>query len=316
MKKASLTLITALCIIIGLNAQNLQQNLIETNNRNITGITQIQGDANCDGQVDILDAISMSSYVLGYNPEPFCFSNADINGDGEVNLNDLILTVNIILSGGSFTCGISTITDIDGNIYKTVLIGEQCWMASSLNVTHTPDGEVLVRECYNHEPSYCELYGGLYSWATVMNGAGSSATNPSGVQGICPSGWHVPSDDEWTQLTDYVGANVTNGHGNALKSCRQENSPLGDSCDTYDHPRWDYHSTQFGTDDYGFSALPGGSLNAAGQYLNIGLFCNLWSSTESSATWAWRRYIVYDGASVNKNQQFKTLHMSVRCVKD
>jgi len=115
----------------------------------------------------------------------------------------------------SFITDILTVTDYDGNTYNTVQIGNQVWMAENLKVTHYSDGtEIQLVEdksawetlshtdkayCYyNNISSNGKTYGALYTWAAVMNGAGSSNTNPGRVQGVCPDGWHLPSDAKWT----------------------------------------------------------------------------------------------------------------------
>ena len=116
-----------------------------------------------------------------------------------------------------FYCGIDSIIDYDGNIYHTVEIGQQCWMKENLRTTHYEDGTVIPigaitseTVAYRYEPGGSFLnvptFGYLYNWAAVMHGTASSNTNPSEVQGICPSGWHVPSYAEWMQLTNYVSS--------------------------------------------------------------------------------------------------------------
>ncbi len=137
-----------------------------------------------------------------------------------------------------------TVTDIDGNVYQTVIIGNQEWMAENLRVFRDANGNSITRYCYNNNTTNCNLYGGLYIWHTVMNGQSSSSSNPSGVQGICPTGWYVPSDAEWTELVNYVvnqgfpnSSEDPNGAKNALKLCRQVDSPEGGECKTSIHPR-------------------------------------------------------------------------------
>ena len=123
----------------------------------------------------------------------------------------------------SFTPGVScpgtpTVTDYDGNTYNTVQIGTQCWMKENLKTTHYSDGTNIplgsgssstspFRYYPNDNDSTKYEYGLLYNWAAVMNGAQSSDSIPSGIQGVCPNGWHVPSKEEFVLLTDYLSAN-------------------------------------------------------------------------------------------------------------
>ena len=116
----------------------------------------------------------------------------------------------------AFYCGTDTLTDYDGNVYHTVEIGQQCWMRENLRTTHYSDGTeilpggatfsatVAYRYAPNDNSSNVPFYGYLYNWAAVMHGAAGSYANPSGVQGVCPEGWHVPSDAEWIQMISYV----------------------------------------------------------------------------------------------------------------
>lgn len=222
----------------------------------------------------------------------------------------------------SWQCG-DEIEDIDGNIYNTTLIGEQCWMAENLNTTQGAAGNNITRYCYDDDPVRCEQYGGLYDWNTVMNGEESSNSNPSGVQGICPEGWHVPSDEEWTQLVDYVVSqgypndhNDPNGAGNALKSCRQVNSPLGGDCNTSEHPRWDEHNMHHGLDAFGFIVFPGGYRYTDGYFYTLGYDGIFWSSMETSSTSAWGRDMYGSLGDVYHDDSNKGNGFSVRCLKD
>ena len=180
----------------------------------------------------------------------------------------------------------------DNQTYKTVVVGTQTWMAENLNFD-TLNG--TGSWCYNNLASNCATYGRLYDWSTVMAGSVSSATSPSRVQGICPSGWHVPSDAEWMVLTNFVGGART--AGTKLKA----NSSL-----------W---STNTGTDDYGFSALPGGYYYGWG-FNDVGHSGIWWTATEYSSTRAyyWGMYYVY--AYVYSIYFDKSYGFSLRCIKD
>jgi hypothetical protein len=102
--------------------------------------------------------------------------------------------------------GIAMVTDIDGNVYNTVQIGNQCWMKENMRAKHYADGSSISYYAYSSSDIPLEQRGYFYTWSAVMNGASSSDTTPSGVQGICPTGWHVPSKGEWTELSQYVGS--------------------------------------------------------------------------------------------------------------
>jgi uncharacterized protein (TIGR02145 family) len=216
-----------------------------------------------------------------------------------------------------------TVSDIDGNVYNTVQIGDQCWMKENLKTTRDASGSSITRYCYHYNSDYCAWYGGLYTWNTLMNGAGGSNNNPSGVQGICPTDWHVPSDAEWTQLVDYLDgqgypnhSTDPNGAANALKSCRQEESPIGGNCNTNEHPRWDSHSTHHGFDEFGFAAFPGGYLLTDGTFNFLGRYGYWWSASEELSTFAWYRIINHINGLVDRYYSSKAYGFSVRCVRD
>jgi uncharacterized protein (TIGR02145 family) len=215
------------------------------------------------------------------------------------------------------------VTDIDGNYYPSVIIGNQEWMAENLRATRDANGNNITRYCYDNVALNCDLYGGLYTWHTVMNGATSSNTNISNVQGICPTGWHVPSRTEWEDLVNFVvdqgypnGWSNPNGAGNALKSCRQASSPLGGYCATLEHPRWNSHSTNYGTDQFGFSALPGGQRYSSTPFAYLGNLGLWWSSTKYSSTDAFTVRIRHDGGSMGVTRYYYYNGFSVRCVRD
>ncbi|TVQ13844.1 MAG: hypothetical protein EA361_09080 [Bacteroidetes bacterium] len=211
-----------------------------------------------------------------------------------------------------------TVTDIDGNVYTTIEIGDQIWMAENLRTTRYADGTIISGAyAYDNSDENADNYGKLYTWEAVMGGSTSSDENPSGVQGVCPAGWHVPSDAEWTQLTDYITGGLATG-GIQLRSCRQINSPLGGECDTEEHPRWDEHPVHYGTDEYGFGALPGGYRPVSGDFFQMSWDAYFWSSTqeEGADDRAWRRFIYYDFPQLQRGLIWKTSAFSVRCVKN
>jgi uncharacterized protein (TIGR02145 family) len=287
----------------------------------------IGGDGDADGQIQTQDKNNVWEPASGlggiYLPGDF-----DLNGQVQTQDKNQVWNPNTGLA--SQVPGINVggpiygegVTDIDGNFYPSVIMGNQEWMAENLRVTRHANGNNIIRYCYDNDAANCGLYGGLYTWHTAMHGASSSNTNPSNVQGICPAGWHLPSDAEWTELLNYVVAqgfpngNMVNGAGNALKSCRQVSSPLGGDCATSEHPRWNSHSHNYGRDEFGFSALPGGYLAPNGSFYTLGDHGYWWSSTESSTTSAWDRQLYRNFGHLARYFYSKDYGFAVRCVRD
>ena len=224
----------------------------------------------------------------------------------------------------------NAVTDIDGNKYDAVKIGNQVWMASNLRTTRYADGTAIPlgettssTEPYRYAPGTYQnneenmvnvpAYGYLYNWAAVMRGAESSDANPSGVQGVCPKGWHVPSDAEWTQLTAYMATRpeyISSGNSNYIAkalaaTCGWECSP--DPDDVGYEPSTTNNAT-------GFSALPAGYY--CGYYDGFGGGAFFWSSKESNSYYAWLRGLGYSDAVVSSYVYSKYDGYSVRCVRD
>ncbi len=212
------------------------------------------------------------------------------------------------------------VTDYDGNTYRAVQIGNQVWMAENLKVTHYPDGTAIPHITddtqwenlgdNNTDDAYCyynnnangekDIYGALYTWAAAMgDNAVSSNTNPSGVQGVCPDGWHLPSDAEWIELTDYLGGEDVAG------------GKLKEAGITH----WDSPNTG-ATNESEFSALPGGGRNSSGGFYDSGLNGDWWSASECAGSYAWGRYLYSHYANIDRNGYNKSYGFSVRCVRD
>ncbi len=213
-------------------------------------------------------------------------------------VKNCILFLLVVFSAVFMSAGISenqpsTFTDPrDGRTYKMVKIGSQYWMAENLNYASTG-------WCYDDITENCNIYGRLYTWEQAMAGQASSSLNPSGVQGICPPGWHLPSDNEWSQLTDWLEAN---GHsysqGTALKASSAHSPP------------WN------GTDNYGFSALPGGFRDSDGSFVVLGIYGGWWSASEFIFTDAWYHGLGSSHAGIFRLSNVKGCGFSVRCIRD
>ena len=222
------------------------------------------------------------------------------------------------------------VTDIDGNIYKSVIIGDQEWMAKNLKTTHYADGtEITLVEstsswdalgyddkayCYynNNENSEASTYGALYTWAAAMNGAASTHNNPSGVQGVCPSGWHLPSDNEWKKLEMYLGISQADADYSGHRGTN-EGSKLAGNLSLWSDGLLE-NDAAFGT--FGFNVLPGGGRRYNGSFGHLGDNANFWSATEHSSSDAWGRHLYHNYSSVHRYNDIKADGFSVRCVKD
>lgn len=220
------------------------------------------------------------------------------------------------------------VTDIDGNVYDAVKIGDQVWMAENLRTTHYADGTAIPAggdATSSDEPYYyvnpsvdAAVYGYYYNWRAAMHESESSSANPSGVQGVCPTGWHLPSDAEWTQLTDYVGSyrDCTCGgnSGNIAKALAStEGWYVCDSADWCDDCGIGLNSSANNT-TY-FSAVPAGFCNDS-SFNDAGYNAYFWSSTQGNGYCAYYRGLYYNYAYVRRYYDGKYLGFSVRCIRD
>ena len=148
----------------------------------------------------------------------------------------------------------------------------------------------------------------LYNWPAAIAGETSSSSNPSGIKGISPTGWHLPSDAEWKQLEMDLG--MTTPQVDETNSWRgnDQGSQLKNTSGWYNNGN--------GTNTSGFSALPAGQLNGNGEFWEIGQGCHFQTSTQISSIDSWRRSLSFDKQSVNRYYTWKKCGYSVRCVKD
>ncbi len=198
----------------------------------------------------------------------------------------------------AWQCGDVLNDSRDGQIYNTVQQGSQCWMAENLNIgtyifgpgAQQNDNGIIEKFCYNEDLTNCDTYGGLYEWDEMMQ----YVTN-EGVQGICPDGWHLPSDAEWIILTDFLG-------GESIAGLKMK-STTG----------WDNNGN--GLNSSGFTGFPAGYYIPEWFY-DIGIRANWWSSSEYSSSQVWDRGLYYISDEVSRNYKNKTYGFSVRCMRD
>jgi len=200
--------------------------------------------------------------------------------------------------------------------YRTVKIGNQVWMAENLNCHIKGAGsrcyaEGVVGVSTDSVAKNCAKYGRLYNWAAAMDidtiynkkeWDGSDVKH----RGICPSGWHIPSDAEWTTLLDFVGG--TDIAGTKLKT-------KSDWHDCY-NPPGSGNLVNKGTDNYDFSALPGGFGSSDGSFYHVGISGSWWSATESGSNYAYYKSMSCSSERVSGANQDKVSLRSVRCLQD
>jgi len=237
----------------------------------------------------------------------------DINNDSSINIFDITHLISFLyLDGPDPDCG--TVTDIDGNVYQTVTIGTQVWMAENLKVMHYRNGDPIPNVTDNTEwaglstGAYCNYvndagyvgtYGRLYNWYAVDDS-----------RGIAPDGWHVPTDEEWKQLEMFLGMSQSEADGTNWRGT-DEGGKLKETGTIY----WVSPNTG-ATNESGFSGLPGGHRYNNGNFTSMCYTTNFWASTESSSTNAWYRILSCSVSQVGRNNFNKPYGFSVRCVKD
>jgi uncharacterized protein (TIGR02145 family) len=203
---------------------------------------------------------------------------------------------------------LGAVADIEGNNYPTVLIGNQEWMAENLKTSIYLNGDAILTSngnylidvgawnyYYNNIQNNCP-YGKLYNWHAVAD-----------PRKVCPTGWHVPSDAEWSTLINHLDPNAGGGSitpnmaGGKLKSTGSQywNAPNLDA-----------------TNESGFSGLAGGSRYAGGPYFLGGMNGEFWSSSQSSSDTAWGRTLLYNLGEVSRSSSDKNNAFSVRCIRD
>ncbi|MDR0517625.1 MAG: hypothetical protein LBH25_11335 [Fibromonadaceae bacterium] len=198
----------------------------------------------------------------------------------------------------------------DEKLYKYVDINGQIWMAENLNhkVAGSKCGSVLSGNgtLSDADAAACGKYGRLYDWNTAMGGAASSDANPSGVQGVCPSGWHLPSSAEWNVLMKF-----------ANPSCSDNAACAGAGTKLKAESGWNAGSGYIpGTDGYGFSALPGGGGYSDGYFGSAGNSGLWWSASEGSDSNAYYRDMGYSYENAGWGSNDKSFLFSVRCLQD
>ena len=235
------------------------------------------------------------------------------NGTVESHSISDIINVNFIsVSQSQHSCGATNVhnpaetygsmTDQQGNVYKTIVIGTQEWMAENLKTTVYRNGNAIDNiidntqwiglttgawASYNNDSQYDCPYGKLYNWFAVAD-----------PRHVCPTGWHEPTVAEWTTLTNYLGGEPV----------------AGDKMKTTGTQYW-FDPNQDATNESGFSGLPGGYRSSGGDFYSVGYSGYWWSSSEDSTS-AWYRSMSFSSGAASQDSNDKHFGYSVRCLKD
>ncbi len=207
-------------------------------------------------------------------------------------------------------CGASFVDARDSQSYNTVQIGTQCWMAENLNIGTRIDGSnnqidngTIEKYCYDDDPANCNIYGGLYQWDEMMQ-----YVTTEGIQGICPSGWHLPTDAEWKTMEMYLGMTQAQADTTGYRGTDEGDKLKSTS---------GWLSNGNGTNTSGFTALAGGYRSTNGGFNVKTLLGYWWSSTEYDSSYSWGRVLSWMYSKVLRSKtKDKRDGFSVRCLKN
>lgn len=225
----------------------------------------------------------------------------------------------VALLGVALNINAQTVSDIDGNVYNTVSIGTQIWMAENLKTTKYQNEDIIATT--NHAPRLIgkkrkpkyqwayegkevnvETYGRLYTWHVVTDS-----------RNVCPTGWHVPSDAEWKILTDYLTNNAYGYEGSGSDIGKSMASSFGWVTDT---TAGTIGNDQANNNSSGFTGFPGGYRYYDGSFSGIGFYIYWWSTTEYTSELAYNRGMHSSTSNVNRYGADKEDGFSVRCLRD
>jgi uncharacterized protein (TIGR02145 family) len=217
-----------------------------------------------------------------------------------------------ITASYAWSCGEDFVDDRDSQTYTTVEIGDQCWLAENLNIgtmisssSNQTDNGTIEKYCHTNSTSNCDIYGGLYQWDEMMQ-----YETTKGVQGICPTGWHLPTDAEWCTLENYVDTGTI-----SCSSTGYRGIDAGGKLKEFGTAHWSAPNIG-ATNSSGFTALPGGYRRTDGSFNdNSGCCANFWSSNEAGTN-AWYRYLYYINAKVGRDNASQAYGFSVRCIRN
>ena len=313
----------------------------------MSNITQTTAQGGGNIISDGASTITSKGICWSTSPDPTISNNKTNDGTGTGTYSSLItnltpFTTYYVRAYAANSVGISygneesftslwdnstTVSDYNGHVYSTIQIGDQIWIGENMKVYTYNGGKEIpwVPDESNWDAlstsaeAYCwyenstfnrDIYGGLYTWTAAMAGAASSSSNPSGVQGICPDGYHIPSDAEWKQLEIYLGISAEEVNNTGRRGV-DEGGNLKHAGTKF----WSTPNTG-ATNETGFTGLPGGFRRGNGTFAFLGTNCNFWSATQYDLSNAWFRGLNFDHSQIYRGDYSKKMGLSVRCLRD
>lgn len=275
------------------------------------------------------------------NAVPYALNAANIPADLENQIAELRAEVEMLrkLAGiyteepesGEPCPGTPTLTDRDGNIYNTVQIGGQCWMKENLRTSCYSDGTSIPlsyaltldttslltgngawRYCPDNDNNNVAKFGYLYSWDAVMRNAAATNANPSGVQGVCPTGWHVPSRAEWTVLNNYLGSRSECCCGTSNQAVAKSLASV--SYWIADHGFCTIGNNRLINNASGFTVLPAGVYT--GSCCGFGTSANFWTTSQYNNSFKYYYNMAFDNYLFECKESSTYKGFSVRCLKN
>ncbi len=236
------------------------------------------------------------------------FAAGDTAGFTAVPLGNAFYTFTF---GDGDPCLLTPVISYGGQIYQTVQIGSQCWMRENLNIGTMINGSnnqsndgITEKYCYNNDPANCAIYGGLYQWDEMMG-----YTTTPGVQGICPAGWHIPTDAECCILSTFLDPNAN------CSAWGVESYIAGGKMKESGTTHWKSPNTG-ATNESGFTALGAGCRLDNGNFNYLSYYAFFWSSSEGSTSSGVYRLLYYNTATVYRLSYYNSNGFSVRCVRN
>ena len=251
---------------------------------------------------------NITSYTLsGLSENTAYYWYIEATDSDGLSSTSIVWVFTTALSSGSIGCDGVTSVDYAGKTYHTVEIGEQCWFKENLNVgimingsNNQSNNSVIEKYCYNDDEQICDLDGALYQWDELMQ-----YTNNEGAQGICPSGWHIPTEAEWKTLEGTVDSQY--GVGDPVwDNTNWRGSDAGDNLKSTSG--WFLNNN--GNDSFGFSVLPAGYRSTSGTFSDRGAGGKFWTSLSSI------RMFAFNNDKILMQYEDKSNGFAVRCIKD